>query len=263
MGKEFHGQLQLVSKGLFYEDQLPSGIVNCEPWGKVEEQRFLSPSVPFEDTLDFVIKTLTDCKVPPDDLLLADRQQLFLFMRCLTYGGEYSFSYKCQNCPEKGRHHMDLEKDLSVTYADDPELLAELGMESLEEPFTFELPIQGKCVAWRMLRGADEKSVERWKLKQKQKKRKSGFDSSDVIYRLARRIVSVDGESLDILESMEFIRSLRGKDSLAISQEIQAMSFGVDTEIDDVRCAECGYPNDLILPMDKTFFRPEGRVAKH
>ena len=264
MGKEYHGSIQLASKGLFNEG-FTDGIVKVDPWGTEDERLLISPSLDFEETLDTLCRRCTNLKdilIEPGDLVLPDRRHLFFYMRCLSYGGEYSFSTKCTECGQKFKHVMDLEKDLDVKYADDNDLKEDLGLlpeESLTEPFSFVLPITGKSLSWRMLRGKDEHAVKRYVKRQKQRGQVS--DRPDYQYRLALRVVSLDGVNLNIGDAMDLVRSLRGKDALAFRQEIRAVNFGIIDEF-EVKCKECGYPNDVALPMDQTFFRPEGRVTK-
>jgi hypothetical protein len=267
MGKEYAGELQLASKGHFYGDAFPDGIMHVEPWGTEEERLLVSPNVNHHESLDRLITRLTDCPLPPGDLLLVDRQHVFFYMRCLSYGGDYTYNYQCENesCGEKATQDIDLEK-LDVTYVDSQELLEAMGVEGvdqIEEPFRFKLPIQEKEVAWRMLRGKDEREVDKYVRRMTKKARKgaSRDERSDYIYRLALRISEVDGQKMAISDSMEFVRSLKGKDALAIRQEIEVVDFGIDTELTPT-CPHCGFENEIILPRHKSFFRPKRRVAQ-
>lgn len=267
MGKEYQGEVQLASKGHFYGEAFPDGIMHVEPWGTEEERLLVSPNVNHHETLNRLITRLTDCPLPPDDLLLVDRQHVFFYMRCLSYGGDYTITYQCENeqCSEKATHDLDLEK-LDVTYIDDDELLESLGVESVDhlvEPFRFNLPIQEKTVGWRMLRGKDEHEVDKYvrRMTKKVRKGRGQDERSDYLYRLALRIEEVDGQKMSIGDAMSFVRSLKGKDALAIRQEIEVVDFGIDTEIYPV-CPHCGYENEMILPRHRSFFRPKRRVAR-
>jgi hypothetical protein len=260
MGKEYIGELQVASKGILDGDTFPEGKLHVEPWGTQEERLLISPNIDYDETINRLIVRLTDCPLPPEDLLLADRQHIFIYMRCLSYGGDYSFFFKCSECREKVKHPMNLEKDLDVKYADDPELLRTLGcdtVEDLQEPFEFILPLQQKKVGWRLLRGKDEQKVKKYV---KRMTKKHGSDERyDYIYRAALRTEQVDGQSMPMTDALTFITSLKGKDALAIRQAVDQVDFGIDTEIEAV-CRNCGYPNDIIMPIDKSFFRPERSV---
>jgi hypothetical protein len=263
MAKEYNGQLQLASKGFFYNDQIPDGIINVEPWGTPEERLLISPSISFTETVTRLIKKLTDSPIDPGELLLVDRWHLFIYMRCLSVGADYSFNFKCDECNTKNRHSIDLEKDLDVTYADDTELLETLGAESVEEPFALTFPVNGKTIKWRMLRGKDEaateKYVARMRANPRNKKLPQGEDPG-YVHRLACRILDIDGTEPTISDSMALIESLKGKDTLALRQAIADVSLGVNQELRPI-CDSCGWENEITMPLDKTFFRPERRAV--
>jgi hypothetical protein len=265
MANQFEGTLQLASKGLLYGDLLPEGLVQCNPWSTEEERIFVSPSIDFDDALSRVIKNCTNLPFPPDKLLIVDRQHLFLYMRCLSYGADYSFPFPCEQCNTKVTHNLNLEEDLDTVYADDKELLESLDISTISEPFKVSLPVLQKQLGWRMLRGEDEKAIKRMIAKDESRSRKSsiGGDGAEYIYRLALRIVEFDGQPVkDILEATEILRSIRGKDLLAIRQDIQAVNFGVQSEL-EIKCTKCGYSNSVMMPLDKSFFLPKRRIAVH
>ena len=262
MGKEYTGQLQLASKGYLYQDRIPDGMVNVNAWGIPQERILIAPSIGFTETVSRLIKQLTDCPILPGELLLVDRWHLFIYMRCLSCGGDYAFTYKCAECNAKQRYRMDLEKDLEVKYIDDESMLAELGVASIDEPFELKFPGNGHTIKWRMLRGDDEVAVEKYVNQMKQRSQRSLPKGEDpgFTYRLARRIVEIDGVEPTISDSLAFIELLVGKDTLALRQAISAIDIGIAQEIRPV-CEECGWENEVDLPLDKTFFRPERRVV--
>jgi len=262
MGKEYHGELQLASKGYFYGEKVPDGIVHVNPWSTQDERLLISPSVNFTDTVTRLIKRCTDLQMDPLELLLVDRWHLFLYMRCLSYGGDYSFNYRCDECGERMRHTMDLEKDLDVTYADDESLLESLDTPMLEEPFPLSFPVREDTISWRMLRGSDEIAVDKFvkKTRMSANRRLPKGEDPGYIYRLARRVVLLNDAEPSISDAMRFIESLAGKDALALRQAISSVDFGVEQELRPV-CDNCGWENEVSMPLDKTFFRPERRVA--
>jgi hypothetical protein len=268
MGQEYVGSISLASRGLFYsEDDFAKGVtefpdkLTVTPWGAQEERILLSRSLGFRETLDRLIINCTNCPIPPGKLLLSDRQHLFYYMRCLSYGGAYEFPFQCDNCDQTSKHEIDLEKDLDVVYADDPKLLRELEVDALVEPFEFELPILGRSVSWRMLRGDDEKAVDKYVKKLRKKSASDGRE--DYEYRLALRIVAVDSEKVDIVEALDFVREdLKGKDLEEFRYQIERVGIGIDPEI-EVTCKNCGFENEIIMPLDKSFFRPPRRKASY
>jgi hypothetical protein len=87
-------------------------------------------------------------------------------------------------------------------------------------------------------------------------KRLSQGEDPGYAYRLATRIVAIDDTEPTISDAMELIESLKGKDSLALRQAIFAVSIGVNQELRPI-CDACGWENEITMPLDKTFFRPE------
>lgn len=266
MGKEYGGELVLASKGHFYDDEW-DGVLHVEPWSTKEEQLLISPNINFNETLSRLISRCTDCPIPPEKLLLIDRQLLFIYMRCLSYGSEYTFAYRCEECEERVEHDINLETDLDVKYVDSLEFLESLDVgdvNDLQEPFELILPVLGNIIGWRLLRGNDERLVDKHMRKiSKQSRRSKGVardERSDYIFRAALRIEEVDGDKVDIRQAIEMIESLKGQDSLAFRQAIEAMSFGIDPEL-EANCRNCGYLNEVFMPLDKGFFRPKRRVA--
>lgn len=267
MSTEYHGKIQLASKGFFYQGELAEkeGWLDVEPWGTPEERIMASPSLTFTETIDRLVKKCTNCPIDPGELLLVDRWQLFIYMRCLSYGGAYSFPYKCDQCGSKELHQMNLEKDLEVRYADDPDLLRELGKERnerLTEPFSFILPIQGKTILWRMLRGKDEVAIAKHISRQKNRRTSSSGDDSAFEYRQALRIVGIDdNKEPSISDCMDLIDSLKGKDTLEWREQTRAVAIGVEDTLFP-KCTKCGWESEVAVPVDKSFFRPERTTAK-
>lgn len=254
MGKQYHGQVQLPSKGILYEGELRDleGILNVSPWDTSDEELLIS-SIPFYDKMDKLVRRCTDCPLPPEELLLVDRWHLFIYMRCLSLGGDYSFEYRCQapDCSSQEIHSMDLENDLDVVYADDTDMLVELEATELKEPFRFKLPLLEKEVGWRMLRGKDERAADKHVLQLRKRGKRDGGHQ----YRLARRIVEIEGKEVTMVDAIDLVRDLKGKDSLQFRNEIEAVRLGIKDDI-SVRCTACGWENEVSMPLDKSFFRP-------
>ncbi len=259
MANEYNGKIQLASKGILYEGELADrkGVLNVEPWGTPEERLLVSPSLTFTETIDRLVKKCTDCPNDAGELLLIDRWHLFIYMRTLSYGGAYSFPYKCAECGSKQKHSMDLEKDLDVVYGDDEDLLQTLAVERLEEPFHFILPIQEKKIGWRMLRGADELSTAKYSNRAKKRGNKVAGDDDTYVHRMATRIVEIDDNNdPSLLDRMDLVRSLKGRDSLEFREQVSRIDIGIEDTIYP-KCGNCGWENEETLPMDKSFFRPE------
>jgi hypothetical protein len=267
VGKDYTQKFILASKGVFYGDAMPGGVLNMEAWGTPEERILQSPSLTMGETINRLIKRLTDCPIDPEELILQDRAHFFQGLRCLSIGSSYSFNYKCteSSCDKKNRHHMDLEKDLHVTYADDEDLLVSLGVSRLEEPFLTDLPGKEVTVGWNLLRGKDERAIDEFVSRERSRtaSRRRGpandrRDDEDISYeyRVARRIISIDGDEISLPDALAFVKSLKGDDSLALRRAVLDIELGIDPVVYPV-CVHCGWENEIILPTDKSFFLPE------
>jgi hypothetical protein len=115
--------------------------------------------------------------------------------------------------------------------------------------------MQQKKVGWRLLRGSDERAVEQY-VKRMNNKGRAAEERPDFMYRLAIRIVEIDGQPANIGDALNLVESLKGKDALEFRQQIQAMDIGIETDL-EVPCRNCGYANDVSMPMDRSFFRPK------
>lgn len=260
MSKEYNSTVTLPSRGVLYDGKVPDGTVTVEPWSTKEERILASPSVPFSSALDKLIQKCTDIEMSPSDLLLVDRWFLFIWMRCISYGGDYSFQYKCDSCGEQQTHFMNLEKDLDVVYSDDEEMLAAAGLTELREPFELTFPVNEHTIGWRMLRGADETRVDKYVKQLRRRKSFVDTDDSGYLYRAALRIETIDGNKTDVVSALKFIEDLRGRDSLAFREAIDSVSVGIRPDL-FITC-KCGWENEITIPLDKTFFRPGRRSAQ-
>lgn len=261
MGREYMGELQLASKGVYYGDTIKDGVLKVEPWGMEEEQLILSPNINFDDTISRLISKLTDCPIPPEDLLLIDRYQIFLYMRCLTLGGEYTYRFHCEECNKENTHTIDIENDLDVVYVDDAEYLESIDSPGIPaEPFMVELP-SGQVYTWRHLRARDEQAVDRF-VRRMTRRDKRANTKNDYVYRAALRVVSVQGEEVDISGAMDFVKSIKGRDLKVFRSEIEAFGdFGVDMEVTP-GCSNCGVRNEHLLPLGKGFLSARDTKSK-
>ena len=185
-------------------------------------------------------KTCDLAGMNPDDLLVSDQFFLLMKIRALSYGSNYGFQYKCEDCDHQWKNVVNLETDLDVTFADD----------DWEEPFEVTLPASGKVIKYRLLRAADE-------IKMNTKKFKKG-DNSDpsFVSMLATMIISIDEQNtssqLKVTES--WLESLSVRDRAAFTESIRTNTPGYSGDL-TIECPSCGYCHEGSLPMTAEFFR--------
>ena len=217
---------------------LPSGLectireMTATEEGYLASQKMMKSGEAFE-------KILRNCVVEKDidldNLLVGDRYYLMLAIRRLTFGDDYDFKVRCASCGDTFTVNINL---------------AELPMKKLDgDPdavHTITLPRSGKKIAFKLLRGRDEKKIASTLRKSPQ----------DIIrLSLFLHTVSIDG---DENFSEKFFETLPGADSLYYRQQIDAVTCGVDTSV-EVSCPECDDEFDVQLPINEGFFFPSSR----
>jgi hypothetical protein len=248
MSESYLKELQLPSKGKLYDGQIPDGLVSIEPLGTREEKLYSSGESNGLAILDKIFDACLSCPMDHQKLILGDRLFIFLQLRSITYGKDYDFSFRCESCRKKSFMSIDLDK-LPVKFARD-----------VEDPLRFEvpLPLMKDKLVLRLLTGEDEQKIRQY-AKQVIAKTKGLAADTEYIYRLARRLETVNGQTLGIREAMEYIEQLKGRDSLAIRDAVADFDVGPDIGVSPT-CKLCGYDNDeIMLPLGSEFFRPRRR----
>ena len=243
--------VELPSRGFLYGEKLPDGKVSIRTMTTNEEKFIYSGKGSIPEKMNTLL--LRCCQLPqgfnPGELLVSDRLFLLIKIRLASFPGiPYSFHVQCENdnCGEQFSHTCDLV-ELPVEYLD----------EAKEEPFTVDLPVCGRQVGFRMLRGKDETQIYSYAKRQKLKKNKSKMEDETYTYALARRIVSIDGNEIDQATALTFLENnFVSADSLALKKAIEKEDCGVNTDL-AVECPECGFLFEKDMPFTKEFLRPE------
>ena len=248
---DYFRQIELPSRGLFYGDGVPGGIVHVEPMGTKQEKLFAAGrqgSV----VLDKIFDDCLSVPIPHKKLILGDRIWALLNIRSVSRSNMYPVGYKCEDCRKQGSVEIDLLKLPIRTLPED---------FTIEDyPFTCKLPLQEKEIGIRLLTGEDEDSIERYG-KQVGKHNPQAEEPAKYVYRLARKIATIDGEKAGIQDSMRLVESLVGADSQAVQDSLDEYAVGPDLNI-EITCQHCGYENDEeVIPIKGAFFRPKRRRA--
>ena len=258
-------QIELGSAGKLYGGKIPDGLLLCEPW-TTQEEMLLNSGINVHLLLDKLITNC--CKHPagllPEDLTNHDRFQIFFHLRNLSYPKPYHFSFRCSECNEKATVTINLATDLETRYLGRTPVLDGLGMPTgqfqavdFAEPVIVPLP-NGVTVGWRYLRGKDEKLIEQYEKRVRAKNPGAPADAG-YQYRMALRIVQLDGQDVTLPAALEFVSDRRrfpGECSLTLRENFEANSHGVIPRVEP-KCNHCQYPNGpFSLPLDESFFRP-------
>ena len=250
----------LPSRGLFYGDKLPDGVVKIRKVTVAETALMQTGGMSGVERLSTLIRSC--CQFPkgfdPDQLLLTDRMALLLYQRIHTYGPLYHFTYRCPVCGKNAKSSANLVEELNtVTPSVVEERMRDAGNADfvLAEPFDVKLPDCGKTLSVRFLRGADEAAVLRY-TKRNREAAKGVLGDSPLIATIAASIVAVDGvPSPDLTQKELLVRSLTGLDEATLRIAVDQRETGIDTRL-NVVCSQCSAENEIVLPMDTEFFRP-------
>jgi len=260
-------EIVLPSHGLYYDGQVPGGIVKIRPMGLMADKIMATDRLAQSGkALNYLFQHCV--KLPNEfdhlNLLIGDRNFIFYYLRGITYGNEYAFTAKCPSCSKFNEYVYDLNN-----------LASKIAWASIEdeEPFKVELPHFSKLISrdvWvkvRYLRGYDT-------LKMAASMKRKKVNVGDVINatiedmvddslerNLDELIVSV-GLGTDISSDKgkirAFIKKLHSRDRSAVTSFILDNQPGIDTEI-ELGCTTCDATNSLSLPITDSFFRETKR----
>ena len=250
--------VELPSHGYLYKeisddpDVTERGALRIRPMTVHEEKILSTPRlVKSGQALDMVfsncIKSSGKDGQPfdPGMLLSSDRVFIMLWLRSVSYGNVYKFNLTCPNgaCQKRFEYDVDLTTH-PITEMTDP---------SIEEPFTFTLPISKYTLTFRLPRGRDE--IEIIKLNNQPKK----IDATDesVVRRLSSIIFQIEdpqGEKVPAVHITPFVESMIAGDASAFRNEIERIDCGIE-DIKQITCPYCDHEFDSGIPITENFFR--------
>lgn len=243
--------VELPSKGRFYPPEHPlhnTDTVEIKHMTAKEEDILTSEALLRNGTvLDRLLNSvLIDRRIRPDQLLIGDKNALFIGVRETGFGPLYSTALNCSACGEHNEKEFSLEEKYIVecTLADDV---------SLEEDGTFllKIPAYELTVGFRLLTGADEVRIA----KTLDNRKKQKLNSTAVTQLLQSIIISVNG--LDDPQSiMGFVDACPASLSRQIRSAYEAAMPNVKI-FGDFTCDSCSHFERVEVPISIGFFWPE------
>ncbi len=241
----------LPSKGRFYpsDNPLSKGEVELKYPTAREEDILTSKNLINKGlVVDKFMQSIIVSEIDYNTLLLGDKNGIMFAARILAYGQDYEADVKCPSCGESNKKYpVSLDGLLAK------EIPFDEFVEGQNE-FSFILPASKKDVKFKILNHLDEKQIEQ---ELKATKKKTNVES-EMTTRLKHAIVSVDG-SMERVEIIKFVDTMRTTDSLALRKEIQRVAPDVESTF-FFTCGECGYEDELDIPLGISFFWPSGRL---
>jgi len=241
--------IELPSKGWFYPQGHPlaSGRIEMRYMTAKEEDILTSQNLIKQGVvIDKLLQALIVDKFNYSDLLVIDKNALFIAARVLGYGKDYEVEVACPACGEKSRHTVDLTTFESKEIDFDK---FTKGQNAIE----FTLPASKKTLTLKFLTHGDEKAIED-ELKGLKKMNALTKVDSELTTRMKYIITAVDGNPDAVTSS--FVNSMLAVDSLALRKYLKEITPDIDTTFSYV-CPHCGHENEKIqVPIDVSFFWP-------
>jgi hypothetical protein len=247
--------IDLPSGGHFYPTGHPlsSGNIEMKLMTAKEEDILMNQNLIKKGiVLDKLIENLiVDKSIKIDDILLCDKNALYIAARRLAYGDSYGpVEVKCQKCGETNQPTINLAeikiKDLDLSK-----------FPNGENKFEYTLPYSKKTITFKLLTHNDDKLID-GELKTSAKLYKNN-GSVELTTRLKYIITSVDGNE-DKAEIRKFVENeLTSRDSLSLRTYIKEISPEVDSSFNFV-CEHCGAEERMGIPITVSFFWPNSTV---
>ena len=231
--------VELPSKGLIYpkDNVLSSGEVEMKYMTAKEEdilsnQAYIQKGIVLDKLLQSLI---VDKSINYDDLIVGDKNALFMAARILGYGKDYSFEY----------NGMEYTVDLSTL---DPRPFDEGSITQGVNEFHFTLPSTNTPITYKMLTGHDEKKIDR---ELAGLKRLDKMSSAELSTRMKYMITSVGGDE-DTKTIREFVDNyLLAKDSRALREHMRE----TQPDVDMTYVLDSG--EEVTIPIGLNFFWPD------
>jgi len=242
--------VKLPSKGYFYPTNHPlSGgtielyHVTAKHEDILSNSNFLKKGIVLDEFLKALIATPN---VTLNDVLIGDKNALFVESRKNAYGEDYETKIKCPECGEESLIKIDLSNVKSKEFAFENHVKG-------ENKFIFTLPNSKKTLAWSLLTHKDENDIDQ----ELKALAKLGTNTSapEVTTRLKYTIKSIDGDT-DRSKIKNFVdNQMPAKDSLAFRKHVREITPDLDMTF-DFNCPKCGHQGKMSIPLGANFFWP-------
>jgi hypothetical protein len=247
--------VDLPSKGWFYDQSSPlaSGRVDIKYMTAKEEDILTSQNLIKKGiVLDKLLEQLIISPgVKLDDILVGDKNAIFIAARVLAYGKDYKIKFKD---PSTGD---DVEDTIDLTKLDPRELNFESYTRG-DNIFEYTLPHSERVVHWKLLTHSDEQAIDA-ELKGMKKFTKNKNQTSEVTTRLKYVIKALDGNE-DKAAIKKFVdQELLARDSLSFRNYVKENTPDIDLTF-NFESEETGYTERMNLPLGVDFFYPSARV---
>ena len=230
--------VELPSKGLIYPEGSPlsEGKIEMKYMTAREEDILTNQAYIKQGTvLDKLLQSLIITKINYDDVIVGDKNALFIAARVLGYGGNYSFNYDGES------HTVDLS---TLNNKEFDESLITKGVNE----FHFTLPYSETKITFKILTSSDERKIE----KELTGLKKINKDNSPELSTRLKYIITSVGGDADEKTIREFVDNyLLARDSRALREYIKIVQPDVDLH----HILDSGV--EVTIPISLNFFWPD------
>ncbi len=242
--------IPLATKGWFYPEGHPlaSGEIEIKQMTAREEDLLANQElIKKGKVLDKLMEALiVDKSIRVEDILIPDKNAIFIAIRRLAYGDEYNVSLNCPECDKKNNVNINLS---TLEYKP-------FNFESYtkgKNSFHFKLPLSGVDVTYKLMNQIDEQAIES---ELSQIKKLSKENTGELTTRLKYIITALDGNP-DRPAIRKFIEEiLTARDSATLRKHMRENNPDVDMSF-DFKCAHCELERRLDMPIGATFLWPD------
>lgn len=241
--------IDLPSEGFFYPESSPlsSGRIELKCMTAKEEDILTSQNLIKKGiVLDVLLAALiVNPTIKLDDILLGDKNAIFIAARRLAYGDTYPVKVQCPKCDKENEFEVNLSllKNKQFDFSK-----YQRGVNK----FTFTTPVTNKTLVYKLLTHADEQLID-VELKGLSKLSKTG-NVPEMTTRLKYTILSVDGVE-DKATVRKFVDNMPARDSIAFRKFINENKPDIDLTF-DFKCSACEHTERMALPLGVDFFWP-------
>jgi hypothetical protein len=242
--------IDLPSKGYFYPEGHPLSDGKIEiKYMTAKEEDILSSATLIKQgvVIDRLLQSLIVTKVKYDELLMIDKNAIFIAARVLAYGADYPAEITCPACGSTQTDHIDISafEEREIDWS---------GFEKGRTTFDFLLPISKKKLTLRFLTHGDDKQINENLKASKKLSKLTGVDP-ELTTRLRQMIVAIDGNE-DKAEIAKFSQNMLSRDSLALREYLKKITPEIDTVFHH-ECGNCGHEvPKMAMPITVQFFWP-------
>lgn len=242
--------IDLPSRGYFYPEGHPlaDGKIEIKYMTAKEEDILSSQSLIKQGVvIDRLLQSLIVTKVKYDDILLMDKNAIFIASRVLAYGNDYPVEITCPECQTKQTDHVDLSsfEEKTIDWSQ---------FQKGNTTFDFTLPVTKKVITLKFLTHGDDKTITENLKAAKKMSKITGVDP-EFTTRLRQMIVAIDGNT-DKAEIHKLSENMLSRDSMVLREFLKANTPDIDTSFHH-ECDNCGHHTPkMAMPITVQFFWP-------